>query len=199
MGNSPDTPIAFYDENAVTYAARQRQAPVARLTAFADLLPSGGTILELGCGAGADSAWFIERGFAVTPTDGSAAMAHQAEARLGRPVRTMRFEELEDVGAYDGVWANACLLHVPRDDLTAILGRIFRAVREPGVFYASFKAGENEGNDRFGRYYNRPTVQWLAEAYRAAGWRTFDVEQTSGGGYDGEPTDWLHVTAVTAG
>lgn len=195
MSASPDKPIAFYDENAVTYAARQRQAPVARLTAFADLLPPGGTILELGCGAGADSAWLIERGFAVTPTDGSAAMAREAEARLCRPVRVMRFSDLDDVTAYDGVWANACLLHVPRSELSDVLLRIRHALRNGGLFYASFKAGVEEGTDRFGRYYNRPDQEWLTEAYRLAGFAAPRIETASGGGYDGEPTDWLHVWA----
>lgn len=195
MGNSLDTPNSFYDENAVTYAARQRLAPIARLTAFAGLLPSGGTILELGCGAGADSAWLIERGFAVMPTDGSAAMAQQAEARLGRPVRVMRFSDLDAVAAYDGIWANACLLHVPRVELADVLLRIRLALREGGLFYASFKAGVEEGADRFGRYYNRPSQEWLTESYRAAGFATPRIETASGGGYDGEPTDWLHVWA----
>jgi len=197
LGNSPDTPIAFYDENAVTYAARQRQAPIERLKAFANVLPLGSAILELGCGAGADSAWFIERGFAVTPTDGSAAMAHQAEARLGRPVRVMRFSDLDDLTAYDGVWANACLLHVPRAELPDVLLRIRRALRNNGLFYASFKAGVEEGADRFGRYYNRPSPEWLTESYRLAGFATPRIETASGGGYDGEPTDWLHIWACS--
>lgn len=195
MRTSTDKPIAFYDENAETYAARQRQPPVERLTAFANLLPSGGTILELGCGAGGDSAWLIERGFAVTPTDGSAAMAHQAEAKLGRPVRVMRFSDLDEVAAYDGVWANACLLHVPRAELPDVLLRIHRALREGGLFYASFKAGVDEGADRFGRYYNRPSQEWLTESYRLAGFATPRIETASGGGYDGEPTEWLLVWA----
>ncbi|HCL67306.1 MAG TPA: SAM-dependent methyltransferase [Rhizobium sp.] len=189
--------MAFYDENAVTYAARQRQAPIERLKAFANVLPLGSAILELGCGAGADSAWFIERGFAVTPTDGSAAMAHQAEARLGRPVRVMRFSDLDDLTAYDGVWANACLLHVPRAELPDVLLRIRRALRNNGLFYASFKAGVEEGADRFGRYYNRPSPEWLTESYRLAGFATPRIETASGGGYDGEPTDWLHIWACS--
>ena len=195
----PDEPIAFYDENAATYAVKSRQAPVARLTAFADRLPPGGAVLELGCGAGEDSAWLTGRGFAVTPTDGSVAMAREAEARLGRSVRVMRFSELADVALYEGVWANACLLHVPRAELADVLRRIRRALRDDGLFYASFKTGGEEGADRFGRYYNRPSQEWLTETYNLAGFATPWIETASGGGYDGEPTEWLHVTAVKAG
>lgn len=52
-----------------------------------------------------------------------------------------------------------------------------------------------QGADRFGRYYNRPDQEWLTEAYRLAGFTTPRIEAASGGGYDGEPTEWLHVWA----
>ena len=51
-------------------------------------------------------------GLRCPPTDGSPEMAAVASRRLGRPVGTMLFHDLDAVEAYDGVWANACLLHV---------------------------------------------------------------------------------------
>ena len=51
-------------------------------------------------------------------------MADVASRRLGRTVETLLFHDLDEVEAYDGVWANACLLHVPRDELAGILGLI---------------------------------------------------------------------------
>ena len=48
------------------------------------------------------------------PTDGSPEMAAVASKHLGRTVETLLFHELDEVEAYDAVWANACLLHVPR-------------------------------------------------------------------------------------
>ena len=91
------------------------------------LLPPGAAILELGCGAGGDSAEMLARGFDVSPTDGSPEMAEVASRRLGRAVATLLFHDLDKLEAYDGVWANACLLHVPRDELAPILARIWRA------------------------------------------------------------------------
>ena len=38
------------------------------------------------------------------------------------PVETLLFHDLDEVEAYDGVWANACLLHVPRDELAESWG-----------------------------------------------------------------------------
>ncbi len=65
------------------------------------------------------------------------------------------------VEAYDGVWANACLLHVPRDQLAHVLSLIRRALKPGGVFFASYKEGEVGGRDALDRYYNYPSQDWL--------------------------------------
>ncbi|POR56775.1 hypothetical protein CYD53_101296 [Bosea psychrotolerans] len=137
----------------------------------------------------------LARGFAVTPTDGSQELASQAARRLGRPVEVLLFEDLDETDAFDGIWANACLLDVPREALPAIIGKIQAALKPGGVFCASFKAGTAEGRDCFGRYYNYPSPDWLRGAYDAERWRKLDIDEDMGGGYDGEPTRWLHVLA----
>jgi len=194
--HDPQT-LAFYEREAAVYAARGQRPDFARLDAFLAALPPGAEILELGCGGGRDAAEMIRRGFAVTPTDGSPALAAEAERRLARPVRVMRFEELDAQGAYDAVWASASLLHAPMAALPAILGRIRRALRPGGRLFASFKAGDGEGRDRLGRYYNFPTQPALAAAYAAAGpWSSLDIQTAPGGGYDGVERQWLFCTAV---
>lgn len=188
-----DPSLAFYDENAALYAARDRHLPERQLNRFVERLAAGARILELGCGAGGDSAELLQLGFDVTPSDGSAAMASQAERRLGRPVLVLPFLELAYEAEFDGIWANACLLHVPKGDLADVLARIAKALRPGGRFYASFKTGGAEGTDRFGRYYNRPTRDELAEFCEAAGFVGVEIETVSGGAFDGEPTTWLYL------
>ena len=188
--------LAFYDREAAAYAARQRGAPV-RLQAFLEQLRPRARILELGCGAGQDAELMTAAGFEVTPTDGSAGLAAEAQARLGRPVRVMRFEELDETAAYDGVWANACLLHVPEDGLAEVLARIHRALKPGGRFHTGFKAGDGGGRDSLGRYYNFPDEARLRAAYAAAGdWATLTITPGQGGGFDGVMRDWLFVDAV---
>ena len=188
--------LAFYDREAGVYAARARGEPV-RLRAFLEQLRPRAAILELGCGGGQDAELMSAAGFEVTATDGSAGLAAEAEARLGRPVRVMRFEELEDVAAYDAVWANACLLHVPEDGLADVLARIHRALKPGGRFYAGFKSGDGGDRDSLGRYYNFPSEERLRAAYAAAGaWEPLDVTTGQGGGFDGVQRTWLHVLAV---
>jgi SAM-dependent methyltransferase len=194
-GRDADT-LGFYAAEAEIYAGRTRELGEARLRRFAELLPAGGQVLELGCGGGQDSEALLGLGLDVTPTDGSPELAAEAQKRLGRPVSVLLFEDLVAEAAFDGVWANACLLHVPRPALTGILARVHRALRPGGAFYASFKAGEADGRDRFGRYYNYPDADWLRTAYGAERWSSLDIDEDLGGGYDQEPTRWLHVTAI---
>ena len=198
MAAKDPTTLVFYATEAEAYANRQRGVGDARLDPFLAKLPAGAAILELGCGGGHDSQAMLARGFDVTPTDGSAELAHEAEKRLGRPVRVLLFGDLDEKDSYDGVWANACLLHVPRRDLPGIIERIHAALRPGGIFYASFKAGSGEGRDRFQRYYNYPSPEWLREVYGALQWGSVEIETDIGSGYDREPTNWLHVIALKA-
>jgi SAM-dependent methyltransferase len=191
--------LAFYDREATKYAARPKPAYNRQLEAFMANLARGAKVLELGCGDGGDAEAMIGAGFDVTPTDGSTELARVAEARLGRPVRIMRFEELDEEAAYDGVWANACLLHVPEDRLGDVLAKVHAALRHGGRFYASYKMGDGGGRDTLGRYYNFPSREKLTATYAQAGnWVSLAVEEGLSGGYDGVARTFMLVTAIKA-
>lgn len=192
---SNDT-MTFYRDNAESYAARDRKPPADRLGAFIARLAPGAAVLDLGCGGGHDSLHLIEVGLDVTPCDGSAELAHAAEQRIGRKVEVVTFQEIEWDQRFDGIWAEASLLHVPRTELPDVLVRVLRALRPGGLIQASFKAGEREGHDRFGRYFNYPSAAWLQTCFEWAGWSDITIEEADGGGYDNEPTRWLHVSAA---
>jgi SAM-dependent methyltransferase len=187
--------LQFYRSNAEAYAKREIAAHT-RLTRFLALLAPGAAILELGCGAGAASAEMLAKGFDIRPTDGSPEMAAEASRRLGRPVETLLFHDLDEVEAYDGVWANACLLHVPRQELKQILTLIWRALKPGGYFYASFKTGDADGRDTLNRYYNYPAPDWLRATYANAGnWNSLSIETGEVTGFDGKRARMLFVTA----
>lgn len=195
MTRSDDETTRFYSAEAQNYATRG-QACSEELDAFLALLPAGGAILELGCGGGQDSEAMLAKGFDVTPTDGIPEIALVAEKRLGRKVRVLLFNDLDEFERYDGIWANACLLHVPRNELQPIISRIHAALKAGGVFFASFKAGTAEGRDAFQRYFNYPSADWLRSVYSALDWQSLVIEEAEGSGYDRQPTDWLYVTAM---
>jgi SAM-dependent methyltransferase len=187
--------LAFYASEAPVYTASGKSGVSRHLDGFLERLPAGADILELGCGGGRDAAHMVARGFAVDPTDGVAEIAAKAEAQIGRPVRVMRFGELDAAGRYDAVWASASLLHVPRRDLPDVIARIHRALRPGGLHFASFKGGGAEGRDRFGRYFNYLSREELESIYReAAIWDLLDVSGGIGGGYDGAQGPWVQIT-----
>ncbi|MEX0838370.1 MAG: class I SAM-dependent methyltransferase, partial [Parvibaculum sp.] len=174
--------LAFYDAEAEAYAARGDRTNVSgSLGAFLARLAPGAHVLDLGSGDGRHSAAMMEAGFEVTALDGSAGLAAIASRLLGKPVRIARFEEIEDVAAFDAVWAHASLLHVPAAGLADILARVHRALKPGGRLFASFKSGDAEGRDDLGRYYNYPTKDELAARLAAsAPWQQIEIEKTGG-------------------
>ncbi len=186
--------LDFYAQEAPVYTASGKDGSFRHLEPFLALLAPGASILELGCGGGYDAAFMLARGFDVDATDGVAVMATKAEARIGRPVRVMRFDELDAVENYDAVVAAASLLHVPRAGLPDVLARVYRALRPGGWHIASFKGGGTEGRDHFGRYFNYLSAADAQAAYRAAGpWASLEIDEGTGGGYDGVQGPWLKV------
>ena len=187
--------LDFYSTEAPIYVAGGAGGISRFLHEFLDLLDSGSLILELGCGGGRDSEAMIQRGFAVDPTDGVVAIAAKAEERLGRPVRVMRFDELNAVEAYDAVWANASLLHIPSVGLPSILARVNDALKPGGHHFANYKSGGTEGRDRLGRLFNYLSADQLLAAYAvSAPWEVVRLEEYQGGGYEGGTGPWLAVT-----
>jgi SAM-dependent methyltransferase len=188
--------LQFYRSNAEAYAGRTFTSRQARLMAFLARLSPGASILELGCGAGGDTAEMLARGFDVCPTDGSPEMADVASKHLGRMVETLLFHDLDEVETYDAVWANACLLHVPRPELADVLARIWRALKPAGVFYASYKEGDGDGRDTLDRYYNYPSPDWLRATYaEAANWNSLSIESGEVIGFDDKMASMLFVVA----
>jgi SAM-dependent methyltransferase len=185
--------LRFYSEEAARLAARPLPArPWGHIEVFLKRLPQGAAILDLGCGAGRDSAFFIEKGSVPFPVDGSPAMAALAARRLGRLVPVMEFSDIAFDAAFDGIWAQASLQHVPRPALPGILGRLHRALLPGGILYASFRAGAGEHRDLFGRYYNMPDEEFLRAAIRESGaWQDILLLSRRAPADDGVITEWL--------
>lgn len=119
---------------------------------FLNKLHLGANILDFGCGSGRDTKYFIEQGFTVDAIDGSAELSVKASNLAGIEVKCMLFQDLYVNGKYDGIWACASILHLPKAELKIVLDKMSRAVKMNGVIYTSFKYGDFEG-ERNGRYF----------------------------------------------
>lgn len=179
-GISQDTTLSWYRENAIQYAEETRNSLVLdALWEFLSRMKEGGTILDYGSGSGRDSAYFLDKGFSVDSLDGSAEMKAQAERLFGIKVKLSSFLSLEEKEKYDGIWAQASILHLEEHDLKTALTLIERALKRDGVFYSSFRKGEEDGYEK-GRWYTNMTERRFlsllpASLYVEKIWESQDV------------------------
>ena len=126
--------------------------------------PGPARILDFGCGPGRDLAAFVAAGHDPVGLDGAARFCEMARAHAGCEVWHQDFLELSlPESAFDGVFANASLFHVPGQELPRVLAQLWATLRPGGVLFASNPRGDNrEGFNgaRYGAYHD--LEQWRA-------------------------------------
>lgn len=113
-----------------------------QLQRFFELLPENAEVLDLGCGSGRDTVWLEEAGCDVTPMDGSPNMCELAGINTDKEVLCLTYGEMDFEEVFDGIWACASLVHIPGEEMDAVLGRITRALYPGGILYISLPLGE---------------------------------------------------------
>jgi 2-polyprenyl-3-methyl-5-hydroxy-6-metoxy-1,4-benzoquinol methylase len=147
----PSKTIDYYNRHATDFTLTTDQIDMTALyDEFLPFVKVGGHILDAGCGAGRDAAYFKRLGFTISAFDASTEMARIASEKLQQPVKVQHFHQLNDSNVYDGIWCCASLLHVAKDNLASVFGLLRQAVKPNGVIYTSFKYGDTERdvNDR---------------------------------------------------
>ncbi len=190
--------VAHYDRHAGAFAAETADLDLAPLhDRLLRRVPAGGHILDAGCGTGRDALAFARRGYRVVAFDASEAMVRHARARLGGEgtVLRMPFDEVAWRGEFDGVWACASLLHVPRHGFEAVGRRLADALRPGGAWYMSFKLGTGERRAG-GRMFVDHTEASLRAALEALPVEVVEV-WTSGDVRPGRERErWLNAVAT---
>lgn len=161
--NSYNSTLQYYQQNADEFVEGTISADMHDARArFLKLLPLHAFILDFGCGSGRDVRAFLEQGYGVDAVDGSAELCRMASEYTGISVKQMLFGELSATEQYDGIWACASILHLPKVELVDVLQKVADALKTCGVLYTSFKYGEFEGI-RGGRYFTDLTENSLGE------------------------------------
>jgi SAM-dependent methyltransferase len=119
------------------------------IDAFVTELGGSGRVLEIGSGGGRDALALEACGISVRRTDvsnGFVQLLRQRgfEADLLDPLTDDLADPQCPGTAYDGVWACACLIHVAREDLGRVLGRLAEWTRTGGPLHVSVREGDGE-------------------------------------------------------
>lgn len=138
------------------------------LDRFATLLPPGGSVIDIGCGAGEPIArHFIEQGFAVTGIDGAPAMIALCRTRFpGGDFLAADMRSLALGRRFDGILAWDSFFHLRPDDQRAMFA-VFARHAAPGAALM-FTSGPSRG-EVIGTFHGEPLyhASLAPEEYRA--------------------------------
>ena len=183
--DSQSSTIRYYDDNAEAYCQATVDLDLSPIYAsFLELLPAGAHILDVGCGSGRDSLYFLNHGLKVTAIDASPVLTKLASNLIGQVVHNIPFSQIDFIDEFDAIWACASLLHVSRSDISSVLNILSRSLKTGGVFYMSFKYGQKEAirNGRLFNDYDEPTFLSLLSHHTDLKllkiWTTSDLRPT---------------------
>lgn len=200
---SGDRTRESYDRIAARFLenTRDRSRMAPWLAHFAERLGAGAAVLDLGAGPGCDSTELRRRGLRVVSLDLSLGMLRAGLAEFPGPrlQADMRRLPLRDA-SLAGVWANASLLHLSREDAAAALREVRRVLGAGGLLHVSLKSGAGAGweSERYGE--PRWFQYWSAEALDAL--LAESGFETVASWADSTPrADWLvrHARSTAAG
>lgn len=166
-----DTTLGHYNQVAEDFREGTRDHDVTQNIAALLRHIEGQTpwqILDLGCGPGRDLKTFSAMGHVAVGLDGSERFAEMARADTGCEVWQQNFLELDlPAERFDGIFANAVLFHVPKQELPRVLAQLHATLKPGGVLFSSNPRGDNrEGwsGPRYGSYHDLDAWQELLGA-----------------------------------
>ncbi|MEF9922565.1 MAG: class I SAM-dependent methyltransferase [Anaerovoracaceae bacterium] len=196
MSDYKSQTLEYYEKNAEDFITGTIDSDVTNLYEhFERYMKHEQSILDLGCGTGRDSKYFLEKGYSVTAVDGSLQMCNFASNLIGHDVRCLLFADLDYSQCFDGVWACASLLHVAKEDIDDILSKVNKALEKEGILFTCFKYGdfEYEKNGRFFSNYTEKTISNIIN--EEAGFKILETFITGDVREDKKDERWVNVVA----
>lgn len=165
MQSMKEKTIDFYNINAASYFNSTVGVDMSdAYVRFTKFVKPQGIIMDIGAGSGRDIMYFMKSGFEVYGIDASEELCRLSTEYTGAIIKCQKIQDWIPNTQYDGVWANASLIHLPLEDVSLFIQRLPRILSETGVMYLSLKEGIREGIDEEGRYFNGLSVDYISSA-----------------------------------
>jgi len=197
--------IDAYERSAKECIARwnkRRHHRPPLLAEWLACLPADARLLDLGCGGGKDAGDLVQRGYRVVGLDRTSALLSAGRRRyrslplIRADLRQPPFHAM----SFDGLWAAASLMHLPKPVARRILTDLSRLIRPGGLFAATVTYGVKSRivTDGWapGRYFARWKKDEFARAVRRAGWSILDLKLVINRERKGR---WLNLLAQKQG
>lgn len=186
--------LSYYNINTSSFIESTKFVQMTEAwNRFTSKLSPASLILDFGCGSGRDTKYFLEKGFSVDATDGSAELCTAASKYTGITVKQVLFQDWRSEAKYNGIWACSSILHLNKSELKQVIDNIRDALLPSGIFYTSFKYGNFEG-ERKGRYFTDLTESSFAELINeVTGFEIIEEWITSDVRPGREEEKWLNV------
>ena len=197
--------IAAYEGSAadclVRWSKRRLRHPPL-LTEWLRRLPVDARLLDIGCGGGQDASNLRQRGYRVVGLDRTSALLSAGRRRdpslslVLADLRQLPFQAM----SFDGLWATASLMHLPKPVARLVLADLCSLVRPGGFLAATVTYGMKSGIVTEGwvpgRYFARWKKDELARAVRRAGWEILELKIITNRERKGR---WLNLLAQRLG
>ncbi|MEM6636679.1 MAG: class I SAM-dependent methyltransferase [Pseudomonadota bacterium] len=143
---------AVYTKHGLAFDAQRPKSLTVELPwlrRFASLLPIGGRVLDLGCGAGEPIAgWFLRQGYDVAGVDFAQPMLQLAQERF--PQSAWHLQDMRSLslgGFFDGIIGWDSFFHLSPSEQPSVFRRMANLLRPPGVLMLTLgpRSGEVEG------------------------------------------------------
>ena len=103
------------------------------------------------------------------------------------------FQNLEYFNEFDAAWACASLLHIPKEEQKLVWGKLYMALKDKGIIYASYKKGAFEG-ERDGRFFLDYEEDMLSKLVYDSGFTMLEKWVSSDVRPDNK-TQWINIIA----
>ena len=190
LTNEEKLTVEYYEQNAESW-----HKPTTNLTFQDDEIKffkkylSEGSILEIGCGNGYDAKRLINEGYDYTGTDITKSFIQMCQKSLPNSkffplsVYDLSFPQGTK---FDGFWASAVLLHIPKNKIDLALSQINKYIKVNGIGFISLKEGSGEQvqeveksrvanqNKTFSRFFSFYTKEEFTEILTRNGFSVID-------------------------